>query len=49
MRIARLEQLKLEKFLARMELKLEDIRRREQAFTLAEPILVGVALVRVRE
>jgi hypothetical protein len=49
MRIARLEQLKLEKFLARMELKLDDIRRREQAFTLAEPILVGVALVRVRE
>jgi superfamily II DNA or RNA helicase len=49
MRIARLEQLKLEKFLARMELKLDDIRRREQAFTLAEPILVGAALVRVRE
>lgn len=49
MRIARLEQLKLEKFLARIELRLDDIRRREQAFTLAEPILVGVALVRVRE
>jgi superfamily II DNA or RNA helicase len=49
MRIARLEQLKLEKFLARIELRLDDIRRREQSFTLAEPILVGVALVRVRE
>lgn len=48
MRIARLEQLKLEKFLARMELKLDDIRRREQAFTVAEPLLIGVALVRVR-
>lgn len=49
MRIARLEQLKLEKFLARIDLKLDDIRRREQAFTLAEPVLVGVALVRVTE
>jgi hypothetical protein len=48
MRIARLEQLKLEKFLARMDLKLDDIKRREQSFNVTEPELIGVALVRVR-
>jgi hypothetical protein len=48
MRIARLEQLKLEKFLARMDLKLDDIKRREQSFNVTEPVLIGVALVRVR-
>jgi hypothetical protein len=47
MRIAYLEEAKLQKFLARIDLKLEDIQRREQTFSVAEPVLIGVALVRV--
>jgi hypothetical protein len=49
MRIARLEDAKLQKFLARMAIKLDDIQRREQSFNLEMPVLIGVALVRVQE
>jgi superfamily II DNA or RNA helicase len=48
MRIVLLEQRKLEKFLARIDIKLDEIGQRERAFSVAEPILIGVALVRVR-
>lgn len=48
MRIARLEQAKLDKFLARMDLKLEEIKKREAGFNLEEPILVGLAVINVR-
>ena len=47
MRVAHLEKAKLDKFLARMEVKLDDIRKRENGFHLEEPILVGVAVVDV--
>jgi hypothetical protein len=47
MRIARLEQAKLEKFLARMDLKLEEIKQREAGFNLEEPVLVGIAAIKV--
>jgi len=49
MRIARLEEAKLEKFLARMAIKLDDITQREQSFNVEKPALIGVALVRVQE
>jgi hypothetical protein len=49
MRIARLEQAKLDKFLARMAMKLDDISKREQSFSVESAVLIGVALVCVEE
>lgn len=47
MRIARLEQGKLDKFLAKMDVKLEEIAERERRLTFDEPILAGVAIINV--
>jgi hypothetical protein len=45
MRIALLEQGKLNKFLARMDVKLDEIAERERRLTFEEPILAGIALI----
>ena len=45
MRIALLEQGKLDKFLARMDVKLDEIAERERRLTFEEPILAGIALI----
>jgi len=34
-----------DKFIARMDLRLKDIEKREAAFSLDEPVLVGVAVI----
>ncbi len=47
MRIALLEQGKLNKFLARMDVKLEEITERERRLTFDSPILAGLALITV--
>ena len=47
MRIALLEQGKLNKFLARMDVKLDEIAERERRLTFEEPILAGIALIKV--
>ena len=45
MRIALLEQGKLNKFLARMDVKLDEIVERERRLTFGEPSLAGIALI----
>jgi hypothetical protein len=47
MRIARLQQGKLDKFLARMDVKMDEIAERERRLTFDEPILAGIALITV--
>lgn len=49
MRIVVLEEGKLKKFLARMDVKLDEIADRERRLTFEEPILAGVALIVVEE
>lgn len=47
MRIARAEQGKLDKFLARMDAKLDEITVRERKLEFYDPILAGIALITV--
>ncbi len=48
-RIAWLEERKLEKFLFRMDLKLEQIRQHELAINFEGPQLVGIALLELEQ
>lgn len=47
MRIARAEQGKLDKFLARMDAKLDEITARERKLEFYDPVLAGIALITV--
>jgi hypothetical protein len=47
MRIAHLERGKLNKFIARMDAKLDEIGERERRLTFEEPTLVAVAVIEV--
>lgn len=47
LRSAKMLQGKLDKFLARMDVKLDDLKVKEDAFEIAQPQLVGVAIIEV--
>ncbi|WP_069309515.1 helicase-related protein [Porphyrobacter sp. LM 6] len=48
LRSAKMHRGKLDKFLARMDVKLDDLKVKEDAFEIAQPQLVGVAIIEVR-
>lgn len=48
LRSAKMHRGKLNQFLARMDLKLDNLKVKEDAFEIAEPQLVGVAIIEVR-
>ena len=48
LRSAKMHRGKLDKFLARMDVKLDDLRVKEDAFEIAQPQLVGVAIIEVK-
>lgn len=47
LRSAKMHQGKLDKFLARMDLKLDALKVKEDAFEIAQPQLVGIAIIEV--
>ena len=48
LRSAKMHRGKLDKFLARMDVKLDDLKVKEDAFEIAQPQLVGVAIIEVK-
>jgi superfamily II DNA or RNA helicase len=48
LRSAKMHRGKLDKFLARMDVKLDDLKIKEDAFEIGQPQLVGVAVIEVK-